>query len=64
MLILNPLLKHDILVFGNYQESLMNRKNIIYLKLNIINVFIVTFDQFNATLLNKSITSICFPVSP
>ncbi len=49
-----------ILVFGNYQESLMNRKNIIYLKLNIINVFIVTFDQFNATLLNKSITSIFF----
>ncbi len=32
--------------------------NIIYLKYNfwnIINVFIVTFDQINASLLNKSV---------
>ncbi len=36
----------------------MNRKKKIYLKYilcNIINVFTVTFNQFNASLLNKSI---------
>ncbi len=43
--------KRDIFIF---QDSLINRKNSVYLKNKSINVFIATFDQFNA-LLNKSI---------
>ncbi len=31
------------------------QKNSVYLKCNIINVFTGTFDQFNASLINKSI---------
>ncbi len=40
-----------------YQDSLMNRKlkKNIDLKWKCINIFTVTLDQFNASLLNKSI---------
>ncbi len=45
------------IIINDENDSLMNRK-LIYLKLfcNIIKVFALTFDQFNALLLNKSIT--------
>jgi len=37
-------------------ENKIQRNN-IFQKLNILNVFTITFDQFNASLLNKSIHS-------
>ncbi len=40
-----------------FQHSLINRKNSIYLKKKyfVINIFTVTFDQFDVSLLNKNI---------
>ncbi len=41
-----------------FQDSLMYRKFKIEVFYDIINIFPVTFDQFNASLLNKSINFI------
>ncbi len=49
----------DIVLFSGLINELKVQKNSNYLKYKsyniIINVFIVTFEQFNASLLNKSI---------
>ncbi len=54
--LLQSSMSHDLLEI--FQYFLINRKFSIYLKLfffNIINVFTVTFDYFNASMQNRSI---------